>query len=64
MSSERKLHLLILLELETGEGEGGIIGIEFNGTQGKPVADFNRGMIHAWIDNYGEKRFAMFHDEC
>ena len=50
--------------LKTGEGEGGIIGIEFNHGEGEVVFDFNcGGMFHAWIDDEGLERFGVFRDE-
>ena len=49
---------------KTGEGEGGIIGIELVGGAGKVVFDFNcGGMFHAWIDDNDKARFQVFHDE-
>lgn len=48
---------------KTGEGEGGIIGIEFDGASGRGhiVADFNcGGMFRAWIDDDGEARMSVF----
>ena len=49
---------------ETGEGEGGIIGIDFVHGKGKIVYDFNcGGMFHAWIDDDGKARFQVFRDE-
>ncbi|KAK3707711.1 hypothetical protein LTR37_011888 [Vermiconidia calcicola] len=49
---------------KTGEGEGGIIGIECNDGQGQIVFDFNcGGMFHAWIDAGGKARFQVFWDE-
>lgn len=49
---------------KTGEGEGGIIGIELNGAHGKVVADFNcGGMFRAWVDDEGTVRMAVFRDE-
>ncbi|CAK3955503.1 isoaspartyl peptidase L-asparaginase [Lecanosticta acicola] len=47
----------------TGEGEGGIIGIELVEGEGKIVFDFNcGGMFHAWVDDEGKKRFELFQD--
>jgi L-asparaginase len=51
--------------LKSGEGEGGMIGIELseNG-QGRVVADFNcGGMFRAWIDDNGEERVMVFRGE-
>ncbi|KAF2092016.1 N-terminal nucleophile aminohydrolase [Saccharata proteae CBS 121410] len=49
---------------KTGEGEGGIIGIELVGTEGKVVFDLNcGGMFRAWVDDAGEERFEVFRDE-
>lgn len=46
---------------KTGEGEGGIIGIDFSNGMGTIVADFNcGGMFRAWVDNMGESRVAVF----
>lgn len=48
---------------KTGEGEGGIIGIELVNGKGEIVYDFNcGGMFHAWIDDYGKGRFELFQD--
>ncbi|KAI7238958.1 N-terminal nucleophile aminohydrolase [Hortaea werneckii] len=46
----------------TGEGEGGMIGIDFvEGVGGTVVADFNcGGMFRAWEDERGEARMAVF----
>ncbi|KAG8630946.1 hypothetical protein KVT40_000086 [Elsinoe batatas] len=49
---------------KTGEGEGGIIGIELVDGVGKVVSDFNcGGMFRAWIDDKGEGRMMVFKDE-
>lgn len=49
---------------KTGEGEGGIIGIEITDGIGTIVADFNcGGMFRAWIDNTGEGRVAVFRED-
>lgn len=49
---------------KTGEGEGGIIGIEYQLGQGKVVADFNcGGMFRAWVDDEGKERMMVFRDE-
>lgn len=46
---------------KTGEGEGGIIGLELDGAQGKVVFDYNcGGMFHAWIDDDGKAKFQVF----
>ncbi|KAI7352705.1 N-terminal nucleophile aminohydrolase [Hortaea werneckii] len=58
----------------TGEGEGGMIGIDFlssagvdgrgGGGKGEVVADFNcGGMFRAWEDERGEGRMAVFREE-
>ena len=49
--------------LKTGEGEGGIIGIELDDGRGKVVFDYNcGGMFHAWIDDDGQAMFQVFRD--
>lgn len=49
---------------KTGEGEGGIIGIELFGSQGKVVWDFNcGGMFRAWVDDDGQSHFMAFRDD-
>ena len=49
---------------ETGEGEGGIIGIELLDGKGKIVFDFNcGGMFRCWIDEMGQERVMVFRDE-
>ena len=50
---------------KTGEGEGGIIGIDYDEvTGGKVVADFNcGGMFRVWVDDEGKERMAVFRDE-
>lgn len=49
---------------ETGEGEGGIIGIELVENEGGLVWDFNcGGMFRAWVDNEGGRRFGVFRDD-
>lgn len=49
---------------KTGEGEGGIIGIDFNGGEGEIVYDFNcGGMFHTWIDDCGVAKFQVFRDQ-
>lgn len=45
---------------KTGEGEGGIIGIELVGSTGKIVVDFNRAMFRAWIDDEGREQCMVF----
>lgn len=48
---------------KTGEGEGGIIGIELDGGEGKVVFDYNcGGMFHAWIDDHGKAKYQVFRD--
>ncbi|EMC99930.1 hypothetical protein BAUCODRAFT_63105 [Baudoinia panamericana UAMH 10762] len=50
--------------MKTGEGEGGIIGIDFNEGKGEVVADFNcGGMFRAWVDDDGVMRMAVFRQE-
>ena len=49
---------------KTGEGEGGMIGIECADGKGQVVFDFNcGGMFRAWIDQDGRERFRVFRDE-
>ncbi|KAK5014471.1 hypothetical protein LTR39_003128 [Cryomyces antarcticus] len=49
---------------KTGEGEGGIIGIELVGQKAEVVWDFNcGGMFRAWIDDRGSERFMVFKGE-
>ncbi|TID21015.1 gb [Venturia nashicola] len=49
---------------KTGEGEGGIIGIELVKSQGKVVWDFNcGGMFRAWVDDDGRSHFMAFRDD-
>lgn len=49
---------------KTGEGEGGIIGIELAGGKGEAVFDFNcGGMFRCWIDAQGKERVMVFKDE-
>ncbi|KAL6714497.1 hypothetical protein ACLMJK_007922 [Lecanora helva] len=49
---------------KTGEGEGGIIGIELVNGKGKLVFDFNcGGMFRCWIDDMGRERVMVFKDE-
>ncbi|KAL8870149.1 MAG: hypothetical protein Q9174_003741 [Haloplaca sp. 1 TL-2023] len=48
----------------TGEGEGGIIGIEMADRVGKVVADFNcGGMFRTWQDERGRERVMVFRGE-
>ena len=54
---------------ETGEGEGGMIGIEFiddgkGDAKGEVVFDFNcGGLFRCWIDAQGKVRVMVFRDE-
>ena len=49
---------------KTGEGEGGIIGIELIDGKGKIVFDFNcGGMFRCWVDDRGKERVMVFKDE-
>lgn len=49
---------------KTGEGEGGIIGIELVDEKSQVVADFNcGGMFRAWVDEAGKHHFMVFKDE-
>lgn len=49
---------------KTGEGEGGIIGIELVDGVGRIVADFNcGGMFRSWIDDEGAERVMVFKQE-
>ncbi|KAI4231581.1 MAG: hypothetical protein LQ352_008394 [Teloschistes flavicans] len=49
----------------TGEGEGGMIGIEFVDGRGTVWADFNcGGMFRTWVDECGRERFAVFREEA
>ncbi|KAK5110013.1 hypothetical protein LTR62_006380 [Meristemomyces frigidus] len=49
---------------KTGEGEGGIIGIELRDGVGHIVADFNcGGMFRTWVDGQGRGRMAVFREE-
>ena len=48
----------------TGEGEGGIAGIELIEGKGKVVWDFNcGGMFRCWVDDAGRDRIMVFRDE-
>ncbi|KAK0939483.1 hypothetical protein LTR29_008979 [Friedmanniomyces endolithicus] len=50
--------------LKSGEGEGGIIGIDLYDGRGTIVADFNcGGMFRTWIDDRGKARMAVFREE-
>lgn len=49
---------------KTGEGEGGIIGIELVNGKGKIVFDFNcGGMFRCWVDDHGIEKVMVFKDE-
>ncbi|KAI4179905.1 MAG: hypothetical protein L6R41_007574 [Letrouitia leprolyta] len=49
---------------KTGEGEGGIIGIELADGVGQIVAEFNcGGMFRTWIDGTGVERVMVFQEE-
>lgn len=49
---------------KTGEGEGGIIGIELVDGVGRIVFDFNcGGMFRAWTDDFGKERMMVFREE-
>ena len=49
---------------KTGEGEGGIIGIELVDGKGKVVFDFNcGGMFRCWVDGMGKERVMVFKEE-
>ncbi|KAK7609852.1 nucleophile aminohydrolase [Phyllosticta paracitricarpa] len=49
---------------KTGEGEGGIIGIELRGENSSVLYDMNcGGMFRAWVDDEGKERVAVFADE-
>ncbi|KAL8904109.1 MAG: hypothetical protein Q9207_003500, partial [Kuettlingeria erythrocarpa] len=49
---------------KTGEGEGGIIGIELENGISEIVADFNcGGMFRTWVDEIGRERVMVFKDE-
>lgn len=48
----------------TGEGEGGIIGIELVDGRGSVVFDFNcGGMFRTWVDDHGVERLMVFKEE-
>lgn len=50
---------------KTGEGEGGMIGIELTSSGvGRVVADFNcGGLFRAWLDDNGRERCMVFREE-
>ena len=49
---------------KTGEGEGGIIGIELVDGKGKITFDFNcGGMFRCWVDDHGKEKVMVFKDE-
>ena len=49
---------------KTGEGEGGMIGIELVGGKGRVVADFNcGGLFRCWVDDLGKQRCMVFREE-
>lgn len=49
---------------ETGEGEGGMIGIELVDRKGEVVFDFNcGGLFRCWVDERGVERVMVFRDE-
>lgn len=49
---------------KTGEGEGGIIGIELVDGKGKIAFDFNcGGMFRCWVDDHGKEKVMVFKDE-
>lgn len=49
---------------KTGEGEGGIIGIELVNGVANIVADFNcGGMFRCWIDDEGAEKVMVFKEE-
>lgn len=48
---------------KTGEGEGGMIGIELFSNKSSVVFDFNcGGMFRAWVDERGTQKFMVFRD--
>jgi L-asparaginase len=50
---------------KTGEGEGGIIGVDYDGDEGtgEVVMDFNSGgMSRAWVDDLGVERVGIFRE--
>ena len=49
---------------KTGEGDGGIIGIELVGSRAFVVQNHNcGGMFRAWVDDAGKHKFRVFRDE-
>ncbi len=49
---------------KTGEGEGGIIGIEVFDGEGRIVQDFNcGGMLRVWVDDGGRERMMVFKED-
>lgn len=49
---------------KTGEGEGGVIGIEFVDGIGQIEYDFNcGGMFRCWVDAFGQEKVMVFKDE-
>jgi L-asparaginase len=49
---------------KTGEGEGGIIGVELIRSEGSIVQNHNcGGMFRAWVDDVGKHRFMVFKEE-
>ena len=49
---------------KTGEGEGGVIGLDFSEGKGRVVFDFNcGGMFRSWVDDDEKERFYIFRDE-
>lgn len=49
---------------KTGEGEGGIIGIDLVDGVGRVVFDFNcGGMFRAWYDDKGKPLMMVFREE-
>ena len=48
----------------SGEGEGGIIGIDLVDGKGEVIFDFNcGGMFRCWVDELGKERVMVFKDE-
>ncbi|MCJ1248516.1 hypothetical protein MMC30_005734 [Trapelia coarctata] len=49
---------------QTGEGQGGIIGVSLVDGKGEVVFDFNcGGMFRAWVDDEGRERVMVFKEE-
>ena len=49
---------------KTGEGEGGIIGIELMEGKGEVIFDFNcGGMFRCWVDGRGKERVMVFKND-